>query len=72
MRFVEQSIRFIKQCCHLEDLRGLSHKRLKKLLAVVLAKVYFPGMTLPGNEACPLPWHAAKLRPLFAVYAEPI
>jgi hypothetical protein len=38
---VEEAIRFIKQCYHLEDLRVLDYNRLRNLVALVLAAAYF-------------------------------
>lgn len=43
---VEETIRFIKQSYHLEDLRVLSYERLKNLVAVVLVAVYFSAVWL--------------------------
>jgi hypothetical protein len=43
---VEETIRFIKQSYHLEDLRVLSYERLKNLVALVLAAVYFSAVWL--------------------------
>lgn len=38
---VEETIRFIKQSYHLEDLRVLNYERLRNLVALVLAAAYF-------------------------------
>jgi hypothetical protein len=38
---VEETIRFIKQCYRLEDLRVLSYERLRNLAALVMAAAYF-------------------------------
>lgn len=38
---VEETIRFIKQSYHLEDLRVLDYERLKNLVALTLAAAYF-------------------------------
>lgn len=43
---VEETIRFIKQSYHLEDLRVLNYERLRNLVAVVLAAVYFSAVWL--------------------------
>ena len=43
---VEETIRFIKQSYHLEGLRVLNYERLKNLVAVVLAAVYFSAVWL--------------------------
>ena len=43
---VEETIRFIKQSYHLEDLRVLNYERLKNLVAVVLVAVYFSAVWL--------------------------
>ncbi len=40
---VEETIRFIKQSYHLEDLRVLDYDRLKNLVALTLAAAYFAG-----------------------------
>ena len=46
----EETIRFIKQSYHLEDMRVLDYERLLNLVALVLAAVYFsavwPGASL--------------------------
>lgn len=43
---VEEAIRFIKQSYHLEDMRVLSYERLRNLMALVLAAVYFAAVWL--------------------------
>lgn len=43
---VEETIRFIKQSYHLEDLRVLKYERLQNLVALVLAAVYFSAVWL--------------------------
>lgn len=43
---VEEAIRFIKQSYQLEDLRVLTYERLKNLVALVLAAVYFAAVWL--------------------------
>jgi len=43
---VEETIRFIKQSYHLEDIRVLDYERLKNLVALVLAAAYFSAVWL--------------------------
>jgi hypothetical protein len=43
---VEETIRFIKQSYHLEDLRVLDYDRLKNLVALTLAATYFTAVWL--------------------------
>ena len=43
---VEETIRFIKQSYHLEDIRVLNYERLKNLVALVLAAAYFSAVWL--------------------------
>ena len=43
---VEETIRFIKQSYHLEDLRVMQYDRLRNLVALVLAAVYFSAVWL--------------------------
>lgn len=43
---VEETIRFIKQSYHLEDMRVLHYERLRNLMALVLAAVYFSAVWL--------------------------
>jgi len=43
---VEETIRFIKQSYHLEDVRVLNYQRLKNLMALVLAAAYFSAVWL--------------------------
>ena len=47
---VEESIRFIKQSYHLEDIRLLTYERLKNMMALVLASSYFAAVYL-GRRA---------------------
>jgi len=46
---VEETIRFIKQSYHLEDLRVLHYERLRNLVALVLAAVYFSAVWLGAS-----------------------
>lgn len=46
---VEETIRFIKQSYHLEDIRVLDYKRLQNLVALVLAAAYFSAVWLGGS-----------------------
>ena len=46
---VEETIRFIKQSYHLEDLRVLDYERLRNLVALVLAAVYFSAVWLGAS-----------------------
>lgn len=43
---VEETIRFIKQSYHLEDIRVLDYKRLKNLITLTLAAAYFAAVWL--------------------------
>jgi hypothetical protein len=43
---VEETIRFIKQSYHLEDLRVMKYERMRNLVALVLAAVYFTAVWL--------------------------
>jgi hypothetical protein len=43
---VEETIRFTKQSYHLEDMRVLDYERLRNLMALVLAAVYFSAVWL--------------------------
>ena len=43
---VEETIRFIKQSYHLEDIRVLDYDRLKNLVALTLAAAYFAAIWL--------------------------
>jgi hypothetical protein len=43
---IEETIRFIKQSYHLEDIRVLDYERLKNLVALVLAAAYFSAVWL--------------------------
>lgn len=61
---VEDALRFIKQSYHLEDIRVLRYQRLKNMLALVLAVVYFACVWLAGRLRCEILTshitHAAK------------
>ena len=46
---VEETIRFIKQSYHLEDMRVLDYERLRNLVALVLAAVYFSAVWLGAS-----------------------
>ena len=48
---VEDAIRFIKQSDHLEDIRLLDYARLKNIMGVVLAAVFFASCWL-GESVC--------------------
>ena len=43
---VEETIRFIKQSYHVEDLRVMKYERMRNLVALVLAAVYFTAVWL--------------------------
>ena len=43
---VEETIRFIKQSYHLEDLRVLDYERLRNLVALTVAAAYFAAVWL--------------------------
>jgi len=43
---VEETIRFIKQSYHLEDMRVLDYERLKNLVALAVAAAYFSAVWL--------------------------
>ena len=46
---VEDALRFIKQSYNLEDIRVLRYQRMKNMLALLLAVVYFGGVWLAGR-----------------------
>jgi hypothetical protein len=46
---VEETIRFIKQSYHLEDVRVLDYERLRNLVALVLAAAYFSAVWLGAS-----------------------
>ena len=46
---VEETIRFIKQSYHLEDIRVLNYERLRNLVALVLAAAYFSAVWLGAS-----------------------
>jgi hypothetical protein len=46
---VEETIRFIKQSYRLEDMRVLSYERLRNLVALVMAAVYFTAVWLGAS-----------------------
>jgi len=43
---VEETIRYIKQCYNLEDIRVMTYERLKNMAALVLAAAYFTAVHL--------------------------
>jgi len=47
---VEDTLRYIKQCYHLEDLRVLTYRRLKNMVAILLAAVYFASTWLGSRQ----------------------
>jgi hypothetical protein len=58
---VEEAIRFIKQSYRLEDIRVLSYQRLKNMMALVLAAVYFSAAWLgESTKRAVLSAHAIK------------
>ena len=61
---VEDALRFIKQSYHLEDIRVMRYARLKNLLSLLLAVVYFGCVWLAGRLRCEILTgnitHAAK------------
>lgn len=58
---VEETIRFIKQSYRVEDMRVLSYDRLKNLMALVLAAVYFSAVWLGESlKLAVLTTHVAK------------
>lgn len=46
---VEETIRFVKQSYHLEDIRVLDYDRLRNLVSLVLAAVYFASVWLGAS-----------------------
>lgn len=46
---IEETIRFVKQSYHLEDIRVLDYERLRNLVALVLAAVYFSSVWLGAS-----------------------
>jgi hypothetical protein len=46
---IEETIRFVKQSYHLEDIRVLDYDRLRNLVALVLAAVYFSSVWLGAS-----------------------
>ena len=49
---VEEALRFVKQSYNLEDIRVLRYQRLKNMLALLLAVVYFNCVWLAGRLRC--------------------
>ncbi len=49
---VEDAIRFIKQSYNLEDIRVLRYQRLKNMVALLLAVIYFNCVWLAGRLRC--------------------
>ena len=49
---VEDAIRFVKQSYNLEDIRVLTYQRLKNMLAILLAAVWFNCVWLAGRLRC--------------------
>ena len=47
---IEETIRFIKQSYDLEDIRVLTYERLKNMMALVLAAVYFAAVYLGARS----------------------
>jgi len=47
---IEDALRYIKQCYHLEDLRVLTYRRLKNMVAILLAAVYFASTWLASRQ----------------------
>lgn len=47
---IEDTLRYIKQCYHLEDLRVLTYRRLKNMVAILLAAVYFASSWLGSRQ----------------------
>ena len=43
---IEETIRFVKQCYNLEDIRVLQYDRLKNLVALVMTAAYFAAVWL--------------------------
>lgn len=61
---VEDAIRFVKQSYNLEDIRVLKYRRLKNMIALLLAVIYFNCAWLGGRLRCEILTsnitHAAK------------
>jgi hypothetical protein len=61
---VEDAIRFVKQSYNLEDIRVLTYRRLKNMVALLLAVIYFNCVWLAGRLRCEILTtnitHAAK------------
>lgn len=61
---VEDAIRFVKQSYNLEDIRVLKYRRLKNMVALLLAVIYFNCVWLGGRLRCEILTgnitHAAK------------
>ena len=61
---VEDAIRFVKQSYNLEDIRVLKYRRLKNMVALLLAVIYFNCAWLGGRLRCEILvgniTHAAK------------
>jgi len=61
---VEDAIRFVKQSYNLEDIRVLKYRRLKNMIALLLAVIYFNCVWLAGRLRCEILatniTHAAK------------
>ena len=61
---VEDALRFIKQSYNLEDIRVLKYRRLKNMVALLLAVIYFNCVWLAGRLRCEILatniTHAAK------------
>ena len=61
---VEDAIRFVKQSYNLEDIRVLKYRRLKNMVALLLAVIYFSCAWLGGRLRCEILvgniTHAAK------------
>ena len=49
-RRIEETIRFIKQCYDLEDIRVLTWRRLRNMMAFVLASSYFAAVYLGAGD----------------------
>ena len=47
---IEETIRFIKTCCDLEDVRVLRYKGLQNLMPLALAAIYFAAVVPDGKE----------------------
>ena len=47
---IEETIRFIKTCYDLEDVRVLRYRGLQNLMPLVLAAIYFAAVVLDGKE----------------------